>query len=70
MGFFFPTGEKLWSLTDSTEMSTYPCRAFQVASQMRLAWFVLATSPTTKRYDRLRKKCNAGIFVMEYFTLK
>ena len=69
-GFFFRTGEKLWSLTDSTEMSTYPCRAFQVASQMRLAWFVLATSPTTKRYDRLRKKCNAGIFVMEYFTLK
>jgi hypothetical protein len=67
-GLFFHTGEKTWALTDWNEMSTHLCKAFQLASKMGLAWFVLASSPGRNRYDRLRKQHNAGIFIMEYFT--
>jgi len=35
---------------------------------MGTAWVVQATSPATKRHDRLSKECNAGLFVMAYFT--
>jgi hypothetical protein len=65
---FFRSEEKPWALVDSTEMSRDVCKAFRRASQMGRAWIVLATSPVTKRCDRLRKECHAGVFVMDNFT--
>src|SRR6267154_3031629 len=35
---------------------------------MGRAWFVLPTSPATKRYDSLRKECFPGVVVMDCFT--
>lgn len=35
---------------------------------MGRAWVVLATSSATKHYNRFRKECNAGLFVMDCFT--
>ena len=67
-GLFFRSEEKLWALVDSSETNSHVCRAFQRASQMGRAWLVLATSPARKRYDRLRKECSVGVFVMDYFT--
>jgi hypothetical protein len=68
LGLFFCPEEKPWALSDSTERSRYPCNAFQSASVMGRAWVVQATSLATDRYDRLRKECNTGLFVMNCFT--
>ena len=68
LGLFFRSDERPWALSDSTETSKYPCRSFQLASRMGYAWIVQATSPATIRYDRLRKECNAAVFVMKYVT--
>jgi hypothetical protein len=67
-GEFFHTGAKTWALADLNGWSPHLCQAFQLASKMGRAWFVLASSPARNRYDRLRKKYYAGIFIMEYFT--
>ena len=68
LGLFFRSEERPWVLSDSSETNRYPCNPFQAASRMGHAWIVQATSPATTRYDRLRKECNAGLFVMNCFT--
>jgi hypothetical protein len=37
---------------------------------MGRAWIVFATFPAESRYDRFRKECNAGVFVMDCITLE
>src|SRR6267154_5772120 len=67
-GLFFHCGENTWALVDSSESSRYVCTAFQGASGVKRAWFVLATSSATKHYDCLCKEHFAGVFVMDCFT--
>ncbi|KAI0283051.1 hypothetical protein BGY98DRAFT_952734 [Russula aff. rugulosa BPL654] len=59
---------KTWALSDSSDTNQSPCNAFQAGSLKGRAWLVHATSPATKRYDRLRKECDLGLFIMDCVT--
>ena len=64
----FPMGT--WALSGSNEETEVPCPAFLSAAERQIAWIVLTTSPSAKRWKKWKKCHNMIMFVMKHFTFE